>query len=197
MPDSGPYHHGDLRSALLQAARAEVEDNGYESLSLRRLASLTGVSHAAPYRHFRNRDELLLELALEGVRWLATAYEAAEALAPLERLRDITRSYLRLSVERPQLFRLMFVSELVKREPFKSRWTEASNPAFSAFRRAVQAAHPQAGPEEIEVIQLRWWSTKHGLALLHMTGRFDRFPKGGRSDDHFIEAVIASLKSSD
>lgn len=194
MPDSGPYHHGDLRSALIQEALAEVERSGYETLSLRRLAALAGVSRAAPYRHFRSRDALLLELALEGARWLVEAYTATTAETPLERLRDFSRSYIRLSVERPQLFRLMFVSELVKREPYKSRWTGASEPAFRAFREAVQAAYPTASPEEVEAIQLSWWATKHGLALLGMTGRLDRFPESGRSKDAFIEAVIASLK---
>ena len=197
MPDSAAYHHGDLRSALIQAALAEVERGGYETLSLRRLATLAGVSHGAPYRHFPTRDALLLELALEGARWLVEAYGATQADTPLERLRDFSRSYIQLSVERPQLFRLMFVSELVKQEPYKSQWARASDPAFRAFQEAVRDAYPSAGPEEVETIQLRWWATKHGLALLGMTGRFDRFPGSGRSRADFFEAVIASMGASD
>lgn len=193
MPDTGAYHHGDLRSALVRIASDEIERSGYEDLSLRKLAVLAGVSHNAPYRHFPSRDALLLELALEGARWLSQAYEAAAHLAPLERLREICRAYIRLSIERPQLFRLMFVSELVKSEPYKSNWTRAVDPAFRVFRQAVEQANPRADATAVETIQLRWWSIKHGLALLAMTGRFDRFPGSGRTEAEFFEAVIAGL----
>src|SRR5207342_1602524 len=61
-----PYHHGDLRNALLDAARALLEEGPFADLSLRAVARRAGVSHAAPYRHFPNHESLLVELALEG-----------------------------------------------------------------------------------------------------------------------------------
>src|SRR6478736_9746442 len=61
-----PYHHGDLRNALLDSARSILEKQGLEALSLRAVARKAGVSHAAPYRHFPNHEALLAELATEG-----------------------------------------------------------------------------------------------------------------------------------
>jgi hypothetical protein len=60
------YHHGDLRAAVLKAAASEIERRGFETLSLRELASLIGVAHSAPYRHFADRDALLAALAAQG-----------------------------------------------------------------------------------------------------------------------------------
>src|SRR5579862_9443874 len=61
-----PYHHGDLRNALIEAARAILEEESLAELSLRAVARKAGVSHAAPYRHFPNHEALLAELATEG-----------------------------------------------------------------------------------------------------------------------------------
>ena len=68
-----PYHHGDLRRHLVEAARAEVDEFGAEGVVLTRLASTCGVSVAAPYRHFVNRDALLAAVAAEGVGGVAAA----------------------------------------------------------------------------------------------------------------------------
>jgi len=75
------YHHGDLRNALLEAARALLEEGPFADLSLRAVARRAGVSHAAPYRHFPNHEALLVELALEGFYELrAEIVEAAKAV---------------------------------------------------------------------------------------------------------------------
>ena len=63
MSDEKPYHHGDLRAALLTAAEAELAERGVEAFSLRSVAKRAGVSHAAPYRHFKDREALLSALA--------------------------------------------------------------------------------------------------------------------------------------
>ena len=61
-----PYHHGDLRNGLLEAARAILEEQSLSALTLRAVARRAGVSHAAPYRHFPNHEALLVELSVEG-----------------------------------------------------------------------------------------------------------------------------------
>ena len=63
-----PYHHGDLRNGLLDAARAILEESSLSALTLRAVARKAGVSHAAPYRHFPNHEALLVELGVEGTR---------------------------------------------------------------------------------------------------------------------------------
>src|SRR5690554_7850941 len=70
MSSPSPYHHGDLRSALLQEADVMLKENGIEGLSLRQLAERVGVSRTAPYHHFRDKHELLCALATEGFREL-------------------------------------------------------------------------------------------------------------------------------
>ena len=62
----GSYHHGDLRSSLLEAAKAMLSESGIEGLSLRKLADRVGVSRTAPYHHFKDKNELLCAIAQEG-----------------------------------------------------------------------------------------------------------------------------------
>ena len=80
------YHHGDLRNGLLEAARAILEEESLAALTLRAVARKAGVSHAAPYRHFKNRESLLAEVAAEGfLRFEATLQRQFE-----RRLREAT-----------------------------------------------------------------------------------------------------------
>src|ERR1700759_4947056 len=93
-----PYHHGDLREALISAAMSAVETGGPEALSLRDLAQSLGVSSAAPYRHFPDRKALLDEVAARGFADLDAAYRAARdgAADPRAALREPARAYLNL-----------------------------------------------------------------------------------------------------
>lgn len=86
MPESRPYHHGDLRAALLAAAESTLREKGVGALSLRELAREVGVSHAAPGRHFKDKQALLNALALTGYERLGRALSAADDPAlPLSR----------------------------------------------------------------------------------------------------------------
>jgi AcrR family transcriptional regulator len=114
---SRPYHHGDLRTALLVRAEQALQEKGPAELSLRELAREIGVSPAAPSRHFRNKRALLDALALEGfdrlVAVLNTAQdEAGESFA--ERLTLLTRAYMGFAAARPALHDLM---HMVKYDP--------------------------------------------------------------------------------
>jgi len=109
------YHHGDLRAALLKAAAAEIERVGYENLSLRELAESLGVSRAAPYRHFADRRALFAAVAADGFDRLTAIHPKAIASekTPQARLAAAGRGYLAFAAKRPQMFRLMFVSDLL------------------------------------------------------------------------------------
>src|SRR5580698_6568328 len=113
------YHHGDLSNALVAAALEVVEREGVESISIRELAGALGVSRAAPYRHFSDRDALLAAVAARGFEGLIAGYE--EALAQpgggCERLRRVTLVYFDFAIGRPGLHRLMFESGLMTRGP--------------------------------------------------------------------------------
>src|SRR6267143_2730049 len=90
------YHHGDLPRALLDAALRIVETQGTEALTLRAAARSAGVSQAAPYRHFTNKEAILAAVAEEGFRSLMTAIAHAAVLAdsPLQRLRAVGLAYV-------------------------------------------------------------------------------------------------------
>ncbi|WP_406498998.1 TetR/AcrR family transcriptional regulator [Streptomyces sp. NBC_01604] len=110
MPESRPYHHGDLRAALLAVAERTLREKGVGSLSLRELARETGVSHAAPGRHFKDKQALLNALALAGYERLAQTLDAADdPTLPLQpRLTALAGAYLGFATEHAELLELMY-----------------------------------------------------------------------------------------
>jgi AcrR family transcriptional regulator len=130
MPESRPYHHGDLRSALLAAAEGTLREKGTAALSLRELAREVGVSHAAPGRHFKDKQALLNALALTGYERLGQALGAAEDPAlPLEpRLTALARAYLSFAIDNAELLELMYAR---KHDP------DASEQMAAAVERTV------------------------------------------------------------
>jgi AcrR family transcriptional regulator len=106
---------------------------------LRELAQLAGVSPGAPYRHFSSREELLLEVALEGAKALEGEYERALVAnaQPEARLRAICLAYINLARKSPQLFRLMFESDIVVAADPVPAWVAATRRAFEIFTAAV------------------------------------------------------------
>ena len=106
-PATNTYHHGALRQALLQRAAEVIENDGIEALTLRGLARDLGVSHAAPNRHFRNKEELLATLAASAYEQMSAAtLDAADAAGddPWVRLNAMGRGYLRWALEHRALF---------------------------------------------------------------------------------------------
>src|SRR5688572_29796038 len=144
MPAKKPkksYHHGDLRRTLLRHAVHIVAEQGSHELSLRALARKAGVSHAAPYRHFADKAELMAAVAQEGFESLRQALEAAGAGAPggaLERFFAGGEAYVRFAVEHPAHYRVMFGWE--GREKAKPETlVEAGRRAFAVLLAAVAA----------------------------------------------------------
>ncbi|KUO20547.1 TetR/AcrR family transcriptional regulator [Streptomyces dysideae] len=127
---SRPYHHGDLRAALLAGAERTLLEKGVAALSLRELAREVGVSHAAPGRHFKDKQALLNALALNGYERLAQALNAADDPAlPIEpRLTALARAYLRFAIDHAALLELMYAR---KHDP------DASEQMAAAVERTV------------------------------------------------------------
>ncbi|QYX75168.1 TetR/AcrR family transcriptional regulator [Streptomyces akebiae] len=130
--ETRPYHHGDLRSALLASAERTLREKGVAALSLRELARDIGVSHAAPGRHFKDKQALLNALALAGYERLTRALTAVDDPAlPLEpRLVALARGYLGFATENAELLELMFAR---KHDP------DASEEMAAAVDRTVGA----------------------------------------------------------
>lgn len=158
------YHHGDLRNGLLDAARAILEEQSLNALTLRAVARRAGVSHAAPYRHFPNHEALLVELSVEGFAELKTSIAEAAGTGGSEsdRIADIGAAYMRFVAKRPALARLMFGSQLPNRDKFPALGTAAD--AVGTEIGAV-LSDPNLG--------LAVWSAVHGLAMLVLENVID------------------------
>ena len=173
-----PYHHADLRPALLAAARRLLERSGPEALSLREAARRAGVSHNAPYRHFRDRDALLAALAAEGFDELAARMKVAGEAAGPRRLGAIGAAYVRFALESPGLFRLMFGGAVRGRD----------HPELAASAdRAFALLQGEAGGAPARPIAA--WATVHGLAHLLL----DEQIPAVRGDRAAAERLVAEI----
>ena len=166
------YHHGDLRSALLEAASRLLEEQGAAALSLRAVAKLAGVSHAAPYRHFRDRTALLEAIAIEGFEELGSAvretcsrYEGD----PRRRLMEGGVAYVQQLVRHPERANLMF-GGILDWQGSSEALRRAAESSFETFLEQVKAGQ-KAGifqPAPTREIVLSIWSALHGLAMLQI-----------------------------
>jgi AcrR family transcriptional regulator len=152
-----PYHHGDLRNALLDAARAILEEKSLADLSLRAVARRAGVSHAAPYRHFPNHEALLVEIATEGFVALKDELIAASRMSSTksDRITEIGGAYMRFAAKRPAQTRLMFGPQLPNRDKFPALGEAADTIAVEI---GIALGDPALG--------LAVWAAVHGLAML-------------------------------
>jgi AcrR family transcriptional regulator len=193
MDEGRPYHHGDLRAALIEAAAAEIERHGYESLSLRELAASLGVSRAAPYRHFVDRRALLSALAERGFAELRRIHLEADAGKglPAERLAAAGRGYLAFAAAKPGLFRLMFTSDLLTGEGRPDpKLVETANDGYAVFERMVAATLPGADDKTIKATAIAHAASTYGFALMRMEKRLKPFMLGGLTDADLIDAVF-------
>ena len=186
MPKSGDsYHHGDLRTACLRAARDLLEENGTAGLSLRAVARRAGVSPTAPYRHYADRDALLSAVAAQGYRELA-AYLASAHPAPVtpDDLAAVAVAYVRFALEHPALFRVMFVEPC---DPTSPERVDATAVISGYVNGIVRHAFPGADPDALSTAV---WALVHGLAFLHLDGKLD-----AASPDAVADRVRAAVNA--
>jgi len=162
-----PYHHGDLRHALLVAAEAELAERGMEAFSLRSVAKRAGVSHAAPAHHFGDAKGLLTALAAEGFRQFLAALSAREATAPPDPASQLVAAglgYVDFALTRPTLFRLLWQSE---RPNFDD--PDLGQAARAAYQHLVDQVSAAGGRQTED--EAAHWALAHGLADLLAAGR--------------------------
>lgn len=162
------YHHGDLRSALLEAGRAVLEEVGPSQLSLREVARRAGVSHAAPYRHFESREALVAAIAGEGFAALTRTMQAAThgARSSREELVRLAQGYVRFALEHPAEVKNMFASAALRGGP-EGLVAEALG-AFELLVEAVRRAQARGELKGRDPLPAATscWAMVHGLALL-------------------------------
>ena len=182
------YHHGDLRRALVDAALALLEEG--EELSLRAVARRAGVSHTAPYHHFRDRRALVAAVAQEGLLALRDALsQAGEGLDPQARLLEGGIAYVRFAVSNPTRFRVMFSAELADRGELPELQS-AADAAYGELLASMRLVMGEGAPEEAtQTRALAAWSTVHGLSMLLL----DRQVPGIEPDGEGAAAVARAV----
>ncbi|HZH03336.1 MAG TPA: TetR/AcrR family transcriptional regulator [Myxococcaceae bacterium] len=168
-----PYHHGELRRALLDAAVALVAEHGVSGWTLREASRRLGVTHAAPYHHFASKEALLQGVAEEGFSTLAAVLRQVEeggAADALEGVAQLGQAYVRFAAEHPSHFRVMFRTgpEGATAPSLRAIRASALQPLSAALGRA--SAEGQLASEEPEDAILSAWSIVHGLATLWVDG---------------------------
>jgi AcrR family transcriptional regulator len=189
-PGRRGYHHGHLREALIAATKGLLAEKGPQGFTLADAARIAGVSAAAPYRHFADRDALLREVAAAGFKAFGEALgRAARSGDPKSGFRAMGEAYLRFAREEPGYYIAMFSARL----PPSPDGVDAGAAAFETLIEAivaVLAARNMEGANLCDASYLRGlalqvWSLSHGVATLEAAGRL-----GGDCGD--AEEILAS-----
>lgn len=178
------YHHGDLRRALIDASLALIAEEGFSALTLREVARRAGVTHAAPYRHFADKEALFAAVAEEGFRSMAAEMRErmGKETEPAERLIACGVAYVLFAVRHPSHFRVMFGPHFPRPLQHEGLSTEGTN----GFELLVQCLTEgqQAGvlrSGDTLSLALTSWSIVHGLASLLVDGMLES--TGGQAVD--------------
>jgi AcrR family transcriptional regulator len=162
------YHHGDLRDALVQAALSEVERSGPESINLSALAKKLGVSQPAPYKHFADRESLLMAVTAEAFRqFTATLRASIDKPSRRSKLSRFAQVTLDFGLRRNGIYRLMFASRIMACAPKGSELQTAAMETFELLLEALEA--PAVGFLR-ERSALKIWASVHGVVMLAEQG---------------------------
>ncbi|MFT4561557.1 MAG: AcrR family transcriptional regulator [Gammaproteobacteria bacterium] len=185
---NAPYHHGDLRAALIESGLELLQQRNAEDIGLREVARHVGVSATAIYRHFPDKEALLVALAHEGMEKLAAIQQVAGADAGggADGFRATGAAYVKFAVDNPALFRLMF-SCAPAISLLDSELGRVGS-AMRALRENIARLMPEDLPDyERKVAALRAWSIVHGLSLLVLDGQIEY-------DEETIYRVISGTR---
>jgi AcrR family transcriptional regulator len=172
--DRRGYHHGNLREALVAAALQLIREKGAAGFTFAEAARAAGVSSAAPYRHFRDREALLIDVARRGFDLFASALAAAWGTGqpePRTAFNRVGAAYLAFARAEPAYLAAMFESGVSASADPELR--VASERAFAVLRQACEAVIatlPDAGRPPALMMALHFWSLAHGMAVLFARG---------------------------
>ncbi len=198
---NAPYHHGDLRRALLDAAEIELTENGLERFSLRAVAKRASVSHGAPAHHFGDVQGLLTALAARGYGRFIDAQDQREKAAGANARAKLAASglgYLDFATTNPALFRLMFASERTdKANPALAGAADAAFEKLARHIETIRGRDPHADRRAMADV-LAAWAAAHGLADLLIADRLGRaeFLHGltdAERDEFFADIILRAI----
>jgi len=192
-----PYHHGDLRAALLEAAEAELAENGIEGFTLRGVARRAGVSHAAPAYHFRDVEAMLTALATIGSRRLTEAMLSRHAEAeanPRDQFVASGVGYVDFALANRALFKLMFASDRPRfGDPDLSAAGERAFGVLVGDVAGLRGDDPRRSRDgRLDIAAA--WGLVHGLATLLISGSLTLLDADVAADrDGVLRALIERL----
>jgi AcrR family transcriptional regulator len=187
-----PYHHGNLRKALLDAALAAIREQGISALSLRDVARRAGVSHAAPAHHFKDKAGLLTALATVGFERFAQAQRDARERGgadPIARFSWTGWAYVMFADQNREYFEIMFRPELLNGDDVAYR--AAANAAHQVLLETMRPAITGVTEEQLLQQSTSAWALAHGLSRLWLDGNLSAF--AGLTDIDSAARVIFGL----
>lgn len=194
-PDA--YQHGDLREALIDAGVKLLTEGGVEALSLRGAAQLAGVSHAAPYRHYRDKDALIAAIAERGFRLLSAKMraqlEASGARKAGRKLIALGVGYVMFGMEQPAYLQVIFGGAR-SREAMPPELVAAGAEAYLVLRNTVEAGinSGELAKAEVDDVTLACWSIVHGLSMLLIHGAVPK-PETPQLEAALVERMLGVL----
>jgi len=191
------YHHGDLRDALVQAALQDVERGGPEAVSISALAKKLGVSQPAPYRHFADRDALLVAVTAEAFRQFNVLMrDEIDKPSKRSKLSRFAQAALAFGLNRNGIYRLMFASRTMACAPDGSELHCAAMESFALLLEAFEV--PAAGILR-ERYALQVWAALHGVVMLAeqglLSGQVAQITREQLVED-FVAQAKAGLKQA-
>lgn len=190
-----PSHREDLRGEVLNAAVAYVVREGHESLSMRRLADAIGVSSGAPYHHFPDRRALLIAVALEGYRAMFAENPPGDADATDARqvLFDSFLTFIRFATANPNLFTLMYESELV-RPALAPELAEAQQHGYQLLRAQMDRLAAGHSEHDRAVRIATIWSAIFGYAMQCNRSMLRAYPREPAPDELAPQIIAQALR---
>ena len=193
--EARPYHHGDLRRALIDAASRLLEAEGPSALSLRAVAREAGVSPAAPYHHFKDKGELLEAVAQEGWDLLDQALAKAKAAAPspAAAMNELGVAYVCFARQNPALYRVMYDTAR-DREALPEEMAADKDGAYCKVRDTMVEAGGDPNDElDLELATIAAWCAAHGLAEMTAFRQFDVLKQELGGEIPFLRAIFRHL----
>jgi AcrR family transcriptional regulator len=190
-----PYHHGDLKRVLIDAALALVEEGGIEAVSVREAARRAGVSPGAPFRHFESRDALLTAVAEEAQRRFRAEIEVALAEAPagdpLARFRCIGLAYLRWAMRNPAHFEIISSGRYFNHDRAAALSRDNAGLIGLTGRLLAEAfAAGQLRVADLKQVQLAGRAMVYGFARMNIDGHLPRWGVAEADVERSAEAIL-------
>lgn len=191
------YHHGDLRSALLDAALDVISELGPQGLTIREVARRAGVSHAAPYRHFTDKDELILAVVEQGFELMHQTMQHEQSQAEPDAINQFAATglgYVNFALQHPAYYRIMFSGDMLSRTgnvTLRHTSAEALQEMVSQITQCKELGIVREGDAVMQALTI--WSAMHGFVTLVNDNRIGHLLDETTTPEMVRDAVLKIL----